>query len=786
MRINTICLKWFRGAAFEAVLEANSKSVVVYGPNGSGKSSFVDAVEYVLERGRIGHLSHEYSGRKQEKGMLNTHAPSGERCGYMITFADGSKLAVSITRDGNASLSGADHVRMPEWDYKRIVLRQDEVAAFISSRKGDKYSALLPLLNLQSLEIAAENLRQLAKTIEQRPSVKEKKQLLHQLRSEQVSQFKSLMENQVWTLIRGLHKKYLPYAETPDGEAALCYATARELTQRISESSADQRRYLRLLDVRAQDVAEKVGRVRSASLELVDRAEPLLDERLEVLQAAASLAAKLPGVDDIMCPACGRRVSVEGFQTHLQAEQTRLQEIIEKFNERRGALSSLSDALKTTKINLERPELATWKEEESQAGIRAALAAIGTLNFERLRITCSEETLQTIEEHIKVVVDRITAETASAPPDVQVLSGDKQKVDAATALLESRDLEAEIQGVEKLVRFVEAVERQVREKIKARSSAIIEDISSDVQRMWAILHPGERIEDVRLYVPGDTDKAIDIALRFYGVDQESPRLTLSEGHRNSLGLCIFLAMAKRETATDRPIFLDDVVVSLDRNHRGMVAAILNQEFSKRQVIVLTHDREWYTELKHQLPDSEWRFKMLLPWLEPAIGIRWSTKSTTFDEARAYVESRPDSAGNDARKIMDVELALAAEKLRINLPYLRGDKNDHRTALDFMSRLIGDAPQCLQRRSNGTYSPFEEPVAVWRNAQALLVTWANRASHSFDLVSSEAAKLIDTCEEALGFFTCSACKTGIWRADDASAKAVQCQCGQIRWRYGKSA
>jgi len=478
-------------------------------------------------------------------------------------------------------------------------------------------------------------------------------------------------------------------------------------------------------------------------------------------------------------------VSVDAFQAHVQAEQTRLKGIIERFNKRRAALSVFSDAVRTTNRILERPELATWREQEHQAGVRSALAAIGDLDFERLRTTCSEKNLKTIEDHIKIVVDRITAETAGAPPDVQVLSGDKQKVDAATALLESRELETEIHAVEKVVRFVEALEKQVREEIKARSSIVIKDISADVQRMWAILHPGERVEDVRLHMPDDTDKAIDIALRFYGVDQESPRLTLSEGHRNSLGLCIFLAMAKKEAAMDRPIFLDDVVVSLDRNHRGMVAEILNEEFSGRQVIVLTHDREWYTELKHQLPESQWRFKTLLPWQDPLVGICWSTKSTTFDEARAYLESRPDSAGNDARKIMDVELALVAEKLHLNLPYLRGDKNDHRTAYDFLSQLIRDAPRCLQRRSNGVYSAYEEPIGIWRHARGLLASWANRASHSFDLVPSEAAKLIETCEKALECFTCDLCNTWIWRADDASAEAVQCQCGQIRWRYGKS-
>ena len=51
MRIRTIELAWFRGAAGAIALEPNGKSMVVYGENGSGKSSFVDAVEYVLNNG---------------------------------------------------------------------------------------------------------------------------------------------------------------------------------------------------------------------------------------------------------------------------------------------------------------------------------------------------------------------------------------------------------------------------------------------------------------------------------------------------------------------------------------------------------------------------------------------------------------------------------------------------------------------------------------------------------------------------------------------------------------
>ncbi len=51
MRIKSIRLAWFRGAADPVSLEPDCKSMVIYGANGSGKSSFVDAVEYVLNDG---------------------------------------------------------------------------------------------------------------------------------------------------------------------------------------------------------------------------------------------------------------------------------------------------------------------------------------------------------------------------------------------------------------------------------------------------------------------------------------------------------------------------------------------------------------------------------------------------------------------------------------------------------------------------------------------------------------------------------------------------------------
>ena len=187
-----------------------------------------------------------------------------------------------------------------------------------------------------------------------------------------------------------------------------------------------------------------------------------------------------------------------------------------------------------------------------------------------------------------------------APLDVQKLTTDKKLLEVAQSVVVAEPLESEIMRTEALVSLINSLEQGVRSEIREKSQIAIDNISENLESMWATLHPDDTIESVRLFLPPGADKAIDVVLKFHGLDQESPRLTLSEGYRNSLGLCIFLAMAKNVVDTDRPLFLDDVVVSLDRNHRGMIQELLKKEFSDRQVIILTHDREWYTELRHQL------------------------------------------------------------------------------------------------------------------------------------------------------------------------------------------
>lgn len=784
MRIKIIQLSWFRGAADPVSLEPDCKSMVVYGVNGSGKSSFVDAVEYLLNGGKIGHLSHEYSGKRQEKAVLNTHKPKERKAELWIKFKDETELKAQIAQDGTAINTGAEAVAMHTWDYRRIVLRQDEVAEFIRDTKGGKYSALLPLLGLHQVEVAAENLRQLAKFVEEQSKLKETKVKLKEIAEKQKVTFGTDNDDQILTKIENLHGKYCgDKAPTKDLDSR-CQELKTAIDTRISSSSAEHRLHVVLQDAAALNLKGHVGAVRDANAKLAEAIEPFIDERLAVLQSTGTFVDGLVDKEEVKCPACGRFISVHMFKEHVDAERERLQEIIENYNTKKAAIATLCDTVQSMMTCFAKADVKSWRDERAKESLADNFVYLDSINTFMLRNSCGEVDLKGIEDMLLPIIDAAASAAIDPPPAAQQLSIDKQIVEAGDAVMASNEQAGVVERVEALISFIKSLEQGIREKIRQRSKLVIDEISEDIRTMWGILYPDKAIKDVHFYIPEDAHKAIDIGLKFYDVDQESPRLTLSEGYRNGLGLCIFLAMAKQEADKDRPLFLDDVVVSLDRNHRGMIAELLKKEFNKRQVVILTHDREWYTELRHQLDDKNWTFKALLPYETPKIGIRWSHKATTFDDARAQLKERPDSAGNDARKIMDVELAHIAERLKIRLPYLRADKNDKRMAHDFLERLIVDGKKCFQKRAGDGYESHMDAVNSFEHAQCLLVSWANHASHTFDLVPSEAISLIDACEKALEFFKCSSCGKGVWFAYAEGAEWVQCQCSQIRWRYGK--
>lgn len=776
-RLKSIRLEWFRGAAEPVELQAGGKSLVVYGPNGSGKSSFVDAVEYFLGNGKIGHLSHEYSGKKQEKGVINTHKPGLSPTTATLGFDDGTAATVVVKSNGTFALSGDGQGHLDGVDYRQVVLRQDEVAAFISSAKGEKYSALLPLLGLERLEAAAENTRQLARRLARAGELEEKERELERLKSVVGGRVGSIQDLEA--RVAAIHASHRAGEGREQTLRDDCVVLQPRLRQRLEGLTPDVRRHEALQRLGEIDFESAVAGARAASGALVAAAIEHLRERVGVLENVEKWVGNQTA-ESVACPACGRLIARQVLTEHLASERRTFDKGSRLLDEARRAADELKRVLMLIKEGLSNPLVARWWAGRGRAA-EDDLKWSREFDLTSVDADVTDALLRECAERLEPILVAARTESRNAPPETRGLLEEFGTVQAGEAFLTIEGVREARDTVQAAVDHLNGVETALRALIRETADATIAEISLDIQRMWAILHPGHEIENVRLKHPDETDKAIDIELKFFGVELRSPRLTLSEGNRNSLGLCVFLAMAKRASG-EHPVILDDVVVSLDREHRGMVVEVLEREFEDRQVVLLTHDRDWASELRHFLQKG-WQHLALVPYRGPESGIAFAARGGGLEEARAMIEKSPDSAGNTARKIMDTELSFIVDRLKIKMEYRQGLKNDHRMAHEFLEAIKGAFKRALQvKQADGTYKEVDVSSQL-DEADKLIVAWGNRASHSFDVTKSEATKLIDNCEAALGLFVCDGCKKPIYKLDDGNG-TKQCECGSMRWRYGK--
>jgi energy-coupling factor transporter ATP-binding protein EcfA2 len=786
MRINKVQLCWFRGAAQSTSLVLGCKSVVVYGPNGSGKSTFPDAIEYILRGGWIVHLSHEYSGKKQEKGLINSHAKNNIS-EIRLDFKGDNYILVQIKHDGSSSFTfHPDGLKqaMRNWEAEKIILRQDEISQFINYTKGQKYSALLPLLGLSKIEQASKNLHDLQEALQQESRLTEKRVELRSMTDSISKYLHSINELEAKNKLIDIAKNYLP--TSPDNLPDLLEILTKELDRRINQVEPEITRHTFLKQVSDCNLDQIFERILASQKAAQKQVDDLIRYKIEALEKTHIFVNNIGHeVEELECPVCGSGVTKTHLEEHILCELKLLADAKRSNDLHKKDKNNLSIALyKVIEISSQK-EVCSWLDLLERKECKEALKQLSTLDSDKIREEITQEDIKIMQNTIPVIVKHINDALKITPPQVDLLIKHKELIEAIRLIPRVDKLKKEIEAVDKINEVLYASERAVKEKLTKDTKGTINSISKGIMEMWPVLHPGESIEDIHLTLP-TTDKGIDICLKFHGIDQPSPRLTLSEGHRNSLGLCIFLTLARTANTKDEPIILDDIITSFDREHRGFVADLLKKFFSDRQVILFTHDREWFSDLRYHLPQNEWDFMCLKSWISPDVGLQISGPfNKTLSDATQLIKVNPEVAANKVRAIMDTDLSIIAEKVNISMPYARGDKNDHRTCVDFLNRIISEANKFKKRTSENGKSiwvTYTVPVLVWKDAVSLLIPWANRGSHGGVVTDKEVEKLAQACQIALDQFKCNACNEYVWFAEQTKDNRLQCRCGDLQWRY----
>ena len=90
----------------------------------------------------------------------------------------------------------------------------------------------------------------------------------------------------------------------------------------------------------------------------------------------------------------------------------------------------------------------------------------------------------------------------------------------------------------------------------------------------------------------------------------APSGYLSDSQVHTLALAHRLAAMLMFNERAPIIVLDDVVTSYDADHRRTIAGVLSKHFADFQVIIVTHDEQFFKFMEDQLPQSRWDFKRI--------------------------------------------------------------------------------------------------------------------------------------------------------------------------------
>jgi len=289
---------------------------------------------------------------------------------------------------------------------------------------------------------------------------------------------------------------------------------------------------------------------------------------------------------------------------------------------------------------------------------------------------------------------------ALVPPDTS-------KLEAAIALVEKgiaahaeiATAEGAIGGANELARRAnvakDAFSKARENAIQKVFEAIAETVLDYYRRLHDFDYDSERSECTALELKPTSRAAaggLRLAIQFLGLaDSKDPRAFLSEGHLDSLGLCLFLATVRIFNPPGSLLVLDDVLTSIDREHRRRVGELLFQEFADYQIVLTTHDEHWHDLLNTSARawgiQGKWAFVKVEGWSVDS-GPSLSEVDSSWEFVDAHLtEADYRELGGPFRLILEAFLKRTAAKLELKVKFKFDGKY---TSGDFVNAGIQDA------------------------------------------------------------------------------------------------
>jgi len=583
-RIDQLIVENYRGATTRLQLDFDKSKPValVFGENGTGKTTIVDALDAVGNCSK-GSLEDKSSTRARD------HLPTIGRkpADILITLISG-------TNTWNATLAGDNLSTNPEPRPEIHVLRRSHLQKLIEAQPAQRYEALRHFIDVGNVERAENALRDAASETKSELNAVVKKRVDAESQLEAVWEAegkpgtnalewaKTIAEHDTVKLDQEIER--LRLVQTAITRAETCLTEWQQ-----ARATADQKA------IETKEIEEEVAKLPGVDPQQAISLVGVLRQASQHLQL---------GTHPDKCPVCGQGISFDKLKADVQSRLADLQQYDQLRTKQDTANRNAQLAQQTIEI-------------KQEAFLTAARALLGFVQVGDIAIVTNANINQA--DYVELA-KQDESDAATAIQQAELLVGEFSAL--KQALSESETVTSKKSG---MINSIRVQFEQVQESASASeeleklhvalqsaydtarltriefTQAILDDIATECNRLYALIHPNEPIAISRLALDQGKRASLSQAATFEGHDNVPPQAYFSESHLDTLGFCFWLALVKRESPrADVVVVLDDVFTSVDAQHINRISQLITDESkSFAQVIATTHQRLWRDIYRYQ-------------------------------------------------------------------------------------------------------------------------------------------------------------------------------------------
>jgi hypothetical protein len=293
------------------------------------------------------------------------------------------------------------------------------------------------------------------------------------------------------------------------------------------------------------------------------------------------------------CPLCLQPKSGKELRESIQQRLEELSDYVklgDRLEQAEQKRTSRRDALETSSVGLAQAviEFATTADTA-----KAELTAEGRALLSPLVELLAEDSADSMKEAVKAA-RRLAVASGPLSKALSDITADLAKHNAIRVQYESL-LTARKDAVhqQRLCERLKEAHAIVEGTRKAYVSEVLESIGDKCKVYYDRIHPDEPLGSPRLTMHENRPGSVELAGIFGTQADIAPQGYYSESHLDTLGFCVWLAIAQRGKPKDTVLLIDDVFTSVDAQHISRIVDLVSDiadEFA--QVIVATHYRNW--------------------------------------------------------------------------------------------------------------------------------------------------------------------------------------------------